>query len=137
MLTCLQSALVKTSLLYSISRPASSDQTDTDQDLHHPSPLVLTHQLSISRPASLNQTNTSEDLHLVSALAVTPLLPSISWPASFSPTRTNTQNTLVPTPLPPDIKLLLSLSPPNQSHHLPQTPAHLHCIDRNRTVSPA
>ena len=111
-----QSTLEKTPLQKSISRPASSNLTNTVQDLHLPNALVLTPLLGISRPASLNQTDT------------------VGQPASFSLTGTNTLSTLVLTPLPPDINLSVNLSPTNQSHHLPPTPAHLHC--RDRTVSP-
>ena len=79
-LTCLQSALEKTSVLHSIRRPASSDSINIGQDLPHPSTLVLTPLLSISRPASLSQTDTSQDLHLLGTLAVTPLFLNISQP---------------------------------------------------------
>ena len=121
-------------LLNSNSCPASSDPTNRKQDLPHPSTLVLTHLLSISKPASLNLSGTDQDLLLLGALAVTPLFPNISQPASLTPTGTDTQDTLVLTPLPPDTYLLANLSPTDQSLHWPLTPAHLHCIDRDRTV---
>ena len=87
----LQSALEKNSLLKSISRPASSQPTDTDQILHLPSALARTPlHLCISQPASLDPTNTEQDHHhLPSALVLTPLL-SISRPASVRPEPTET-----------------------------------------------
>ena len=121
----------------SASQPGWDSRLSSSQDHHLPSALVLTPLLNISQPTSLNQTDTSKDLHLISTLARTPLLPSICRPASFSLTGTDTQSTLVLTPLPPDINLPVYLSLTDQSHHWPPTPAYLHYIDRNRTVSPA
>ena len=86
----LQSTPEKTPLLHSNSHPYL---TDTDQDLHHLSALILIPLPSISEPVSLNQTDTGQDLHLLGTLAVAPLLPSTSQPASLSPTGTDTQNT--------------------------------------------
>ena len=140
----LQSALEKTSLLKSISRPASSHPTDTDQILHLPSALARTPlHLCISQPASLDPTNTEQDHHhLPSTLVLAPLL-SISRPASFSPTGTDQdlQGTLVPTLLPPGISppaslMSVNLTPTGQSLQWSPTPAHLHYTDRDRTVSP-
>ena len=75
------SALCPTSLLPSISRPASLLLTDPDR-IHHKSALVLTPLLSsISRPASFHRTDT--DLKLQSALVPMPLPPGISLPASL------------------------------------------------------
>ena len=141
----LQSALVKASLLESISQPASSDPTDTDQIHHLQSALArVSLHLCINQPASLSPTNSFQELHLTSALVLTPLLVSISPPASFTLTGTdlNLLETLVLNPLPPGISppaslMSVDLIPTNQNLQSPPTPALLPCRDRDRTVFPA
>ena len=73
---------------------------------------------------------------------MTPLLPSISQPACFSPIGTDQdlQSTLVPTPLSPDISLPASftsvnLRPTGQSLQFPLTLVHLHYTDKGSMSS--
>ena len=103
------------------SRSFSPKRTGTDSSAKHQSTSKL--KSDRHRPRSSSPRHTGKDSSV-----------SKHQPASVIPTRTDLQDMLIPTPLPTDTLLLVKFSPTDQNRHWPQTPAHLHCIDRDRTV---